>query len=592
MFGWCGEILVVDLSSMEAKRVEADREILCSYMGGRGLGARILYEYTSPSIDPFSPENVLVFAVGPLTGTRVYTSGRYAVVGKSPLTGGCFYSSSGGFFGASLKKAGLDALIVKGRAEKPVMLVVDDGDVEFKDATWLWGKGTREVRRELRRELKGFNIACIGPAGENLVRYACILNDVSNAAGRGGLGGVMGSKMLKAIAVRGSREVDVADEDMLDELMEKARNRFIWNPVLSKALSYYGTSALVNVINEHGILPTRNFQQGYFSMAEEISGEALKERIFVRKSSCFNCPVGCKRITRVGETEGEGPEYESIGALGSMLMIGTIEKVAEINYLCNDLGLDTISTGVTLACAMELSERGLLGEKLAWGDFERVKELVVDVAYRRGIGDRLAEGSRRFAESLGGEAYAMQVKGLELAMYDPRGAFGQGLGYATANRGGCHLNPYMVAVEIFGVPHLMDRFSAAGKASIVAYLQNLSAAVDSMVLCKFTMLEFDDEMYSRFLSAVTGLEFTQETVVTVGERIWNLERVYNLKAGVRTEEDKLPGRLLEPMEEGACAGKSIPFNEMLKEYYMVRGWGDDGKPRREKLERLGLGVDV
>jgi len=581
---------VVDLSSMEAKRVEADRELLYGYMGGRGLGVKVLHDEVSPSADPFSPENILVFAVGPLTGTRVYTSGRYAVVGKSPLTEGCFYSSSGGFFGASLKKAGLDALVVRGRAERPALLVVDDRDVEFRDAAWLWGKGTRETRKELRRELKGFSVACIGPAGENLVRYACILNDVSNAAGRGGLGAVMGSKRLKAIAVRGSREVEVADEDVLDELMDKARNRFIWNPVLSKALSYYGTSALVNVINEHGILPTKNFQQGYFSMAEEISGEALRERILVRKSSCFNCPVGCKRITRVGELEGEGPEYETIGALGSMLAIGSIEEVAEINYLCNDLGLDTISTGVTVACAVELSERGIIGEKFRWGDSERVKGLVVDVAYRRGLGDKLAEGSKRFAESIGGGEYAMHVKRLELAMYDPRGAFGQGLGYATANRGGCHLNPYMVAVEIFGVPHLMDRFSAAGKASIVAYLQNLSAAVDSMVLCKFTMFEFDDEMYARFLSAVTGVEFTQETVVTVGERIWNLERIYNLKAGIG--EDRLPERLLTPMEEGVCAGRNIPLGEMLKEYYRVRGWSEDGKPRREKLESLGLEVET
>ncbi len=575
---------------MEAKHVDVERGLLYDYMGGRGLGVRLVYDHVPPSLNPFSPDSILVFAVGPLTATRVYTSGRYVVAGKSPLTGGCFYSSSGGFFGAALKKAGFDALVVKGRAEKPVLLVVDDGDVELRDASWLWGKGTREARRELGKELRGFSVACIGPAGENLVRYACILNDVSNAAGRGGLGAVMGSKLLKAVAVRGTRRVEVADERGLGELMEKVKARFVWNPVLSKALREYGTSALVNIVNEHGILPTRNFQHGSFSGAEDISGEALRERILVRRSSCFNCPVGCKRITRVGDVDGEGPEYETLGALGSMLTIGSVEDVAALNYLCNDLGLDAISTGVTLACAMELSERGVIGEKIGWGDVERVRELIVATAYRRGIGDRLAEGAKRFAEEVGGEAYAMHVKGLELAMYDPRGAFGQGLGYATANRGGCHLNPYMIAVEIFGIPHLMDRFSAAGKASIVAYLQNLSAAVDSMVLCKFTAFEFDDEMYSLFLKAVTGEDFTQETVIAIGERVWNLERVYNLRAGISAEEDRLPGRLLSPMDEGVCAGKRIPLDEMLREYYRVRGWGEDGVPTHGTLKRLGLEV--
>ncbi|MHA1593467.1 MAG: aldehyde ferredoxin oxidoreductase family protein [Candidatus Baldrarchaeia archaeon] len=589
IFGWTGRALLVDLSTGITKRIELEREVLLKFMGGRGLGAKIVYDGVDPRTDPFHRDNILVFAVGPLTATKVYTSGRYCVVSKSPLTGGLFYSSSGGFFGASLKKAGYDAIIIRGRASDSVYLYIDDEEVKLEKASHLWGKGTKEVREILKRDLgREFRVVCIGPAGENLVRYACIVNDISNAAGRGGLGAVMGSKNLKAIAVRGSRKVRVADPDALNDLMEKAKIRVIWNPILDKALAYYGTSSLVNIINEHGMLPTRNFQLGYFEEADAISGETLRERIFVKRASCYNCPVACKRITRTKSMGGEGPEYETIGSLGSMLMIGDIEKVAEINYLCNDLGLDTISTGVTIACAMELSERGVIDEKIEWGDAEKVKELVGKIAAREGIGNELAEGSKRFAEKYGMSECAMHVKGLELAMYDPRGAFGQALSYATSNRGGCHLNAYMIAVEVLGVPYLMDRFSPTGKPPIVVYLQNLAAAIDSMVLCKFMAFEFDDEMFANFLSAVTGENYTQETVVKTGERIWNLERVFNIRAGIEPSQDTLPSRLLSPLQNGPCKGKVPPLRQMLQEYYYVRGWREDGIPTAEKLKELGI----
>jgi len=579
MYGWNGKILVVDLSNKTLKTLTINENVLSEYIGGRGFGVKFLWELTNPTIDAYSADNVLVFAVGPLTSTLIPTTGRFTVTAKSPLTGGIFYSSCGGFFGFKLKNSGLDALIIKGRCEKPVYLQIDDETFQLKDATHLWGKTTKETIKILGEDLgKDYSFACIGPAGENLVRFACIRGGDGNFAGRGGLGAVMGSKKLKAIVVKGTGKTKIADEKSLTELMKKIRVRISWNPVLSKALAYYGTSALINIINEHEILPTKNFQLSRFKDAEKISGEALREKIFVGRKSCYNCPVACKRVVKLENMKVEGPEFETLGSFGSMLMVNSLEAIVEINQLCNELGLDTISTGGTIACAMELSEKNVLDEKIGWGDVEKIKKLIVDIAYRKGLGDKLAEGSKIFSERIGFSDVSMQVKGLELPMYHPDGVLGQALAYTTSNRGGCHLNAYLISVEILGYPYLMDRFSPVNKPNIVAYLQNLAAVMDSMVICKFLGFEFDEETFAKLLVAVTGKPYTQESVVAVGERIWNLERVFNFKAGLKGEEDKLPSRF------------KVDVKPMLKEYYEVRGWKPDGFPSKNKLKNLGLKV--
>lgn len=577
--GWFGRYVEVDLSTKEARVAELSPDLLWRYMGGRGLGSWLVSQQVSPSTDPFSRENLLVFAVGPLTATLVYTSGRVCVVSKSPLTNGLFYSSAGGFFGAALKQAGYDALVVKSAASKPSMIVVDGDVVEVVDCEELWGKSTSEVREAVQRDLgRDFRVACIGPAGENLVRIANISVDPGDFAGRGGLGAVMGSKKLKAIAVRGEKRPRVFDEEGLRAFLRRCLVRIKWKPVLDKALSAFGTSFIMRIVNSLEVLPTKNFLESRFEKAQNLYAEVLSDSVFAKKRSCFNCPIACKRVSRIGDRVVDGPEYESLAALGPMLGLGKAEEVVELNRLCNELGIDTISAGVSIACAIEASQRGLLPTKIKWGDFDQIRSLLEDVAYRVGLGSDLAEGSKRFASKVGASDCAMEVKGLEVPMYDPRGLYGQALGYATSNRGACHLNPYMVSLEILGTPILMERFSEAEKPALVAYLQNLSASVDSMVLCKFLCLEFDEDVFAQMLAYVTGKPYTHETVVEVGERIWNLERAYNLKCGITPDQDKLPKRLVE----------GVPLEEMLGEYYRVRGWSGDGYPTPEKLKELGV----
>ncbi|MGP3666852.1 MAG: aldehyde ferredoxin oxidoreductase family protein [Candidatus Bathyarchaeota archaeon] len=576
MYGWFGKGLKINLSSKAVKEFKIEQDVLLNFVGGRGLAAKIFYENVNPRVDAFSDENILIFAVGPLTATSIPTTGRFTLASKSPLTGGFFYSSCGGVFGASFKKSGYDVLVVEGKAKNPVYIQIDNGDVKVRDASNLWSKTTKETFEQLKKDLgKDFSIACIGPAGENLVRYACVFGGLGSFAGRGGLGAVMGSKNLKAVAVRGDKKVKVANEDEILNLMDVFKVRVTWNPVLSKALATFGTPVLLDIMNEHEILPTKNFQHGRFDKAEKISAEALG-KIVVGKRGCYACSIACKRITKAKWMIGDGPEFETLGSLGSMLMIDGVEAVAELNYLCNDLGMDTISTGGVIACAMELSERGMIDEKVSWGDVEKVRSLIYDIAYRRNLGLELAEGSKIFAKKYNGEIYAMHVKGLELPMYNPQGVLGQALAYVTSNRGGCHLNAYLISVEVLGYPYLMNRFSTVGKSSVVVYLQNLSATIDSMIICKFLGFEFDEKDFAEYLRLATGERFTQESVITIGERIWNLERVLNLKAGISGDEDKLPARF------------NLNIDSILKEYYMIRGWDSNGVPLKVKLESLGL----
>jgi aldehyde:ferredoxin oxidoreductase len=590
MYGWAGKILEVDLSNEKITETKLDEKLAKDFIGGRGLGTKILYDRVGPDIKPLDPENLLIFATGPLTGTLAPTSGRHCVVTKSPLTGTVFSATSGGFWGAELKFAGYDAIIVSGQVKKPTYLLVNNGRAELKSANALWGKGTHATTDAICKEVGDdkVKVACIGQAGEKLVQIAAIINDKYRAAGRGGIGAVMGSKRLKAIAVRGKGRPKIANEADFNVHVRECQKLIKENPVTGTGLPTYGTAVLVNIINEHGILPTRNFQTGVFLTADKISGETMVETILVRNKACFGCPIACSRITKVEGAEHEGPEYETIGMLGSQCGVDDLEAITKANLLCNDFGLDTISMGNTIGCAMELSERGKLnGPK--FGDEKSLLELIQKTAMRDGLGEKLAEGSARLAKECGMPELSMSVKGLELPAYDPRGVQGQGLAYATSNRGGCHLKAYMIAPEVLGSPTLMERFSTSGKPETVIIFQNLVATIDSLALCEFTSFALDTVQYAKLLSTATGIEFTDEDVMTIGERIWNLERLYNLREGFSLNDDTLPKRLLEePMPEGPSKGRVNMLSKMLPSYYSFRGWNSKGEPTKEKLKELGL----
>ncbi len=588
MYGWNGKVLRINLTNMEYRAENIEEKILKEYIGGRGLGAKILYDEVKPDVDPLSEQNKLIFSVGPLTGTAAPTAGRYSVTAKSPLTGTIFDANSGGHFGVEIKRAGYDAIIVEGCAEKLTYVFIKNEEVVFGDATALSGMDTYKTTEQILASTdRNAKVGCIGPAGEKLLLISCIINDRNRAAGRGGLGAVMGSKKLKAIAVLGTREIKVSNAERFERARKSAMEAIAKNPITKDALPNYGTAVLVNLINEIGALPTRNYQDGTFRDADAISGETLRERIFVRKSACASCPIACARITKVGDEEGEGPEYETVWAFGADCGINDIEKIAVANYKCNRYGLDTISTGATIACAMEMSEKGLLTDYIRFGDADLMLALIDKIGRCEGIGEKLGKGSLRFAREYGGEEYSMSVKGLELPAYDPRGIQGMGLAYATSNRGGCHLRGYMTAPEVLGNPYLVDRFATEGKAGLTILLQNISAAVDTLVMCRFSQFALNPEHYAELLSAATGVEYSDMDLLRVGERIYNIERVYNVRAGV--DKDSLPERLLsDPLSEGHSKGHVVHLKVMLDEYYRLRGWDEIGNPLPDTLRKLGI----
>ncbi len=611
--GYMGRIARVDLWSGKVRYETLPEEVLKKWIGGRGLGVYLALREIPPRIDPLSPANKAFVLTGPLTGVAgIPAAGRWCSVTKSPLTNTVHDSHSGGKFGPYLKFAGFDGIIIEGAAEKPVYLWVHDGKIEIRDATHLWGKDVHTTTDMLVEELsaevgkseaKEIKVACIGPAGENLVRFAAIMNDKNRAAGRGGHGAVWGSKKLKAIAVYGKAKPTIAREDKFREVVAKVMKKIKENSVTGEGLPKLGTAILVNIINKAGIFPTKNFKTGVFPEAEKISGETLAEKYVdwnkQREEICWGCPIGCARYSVVKEGkftgEGGGPEYETIWAFGAQTGTSDFPAIIKANFLCNELGLDTISMGHVIGTLMELVEKGkippekLRGLKVEWGSGEAIVELTWRTAFRSGIGDDLAEGAKRLAEKYGAPEVAMVVRGQELPAYDPRGAQGHGLGYATSNRGGCHLRAYMISPEVLGVPKLVDRFSTEGKPELVKHFQDVFAVVDSLVLCKFTTFALWTEDYAEMLSAVTGWDITPKDIEIIGERIWNAERAFNvLSFGDGREYDTLPKRLLEePMPEGPAKGYVTKLSEMLDKYYEVRGW-KDGRPTRAKLEELGL----
>jgi aldehyde:ferredoxin oxidoreductase len=589
MNGWMGKIIAVDLECGSQETAEVDAETRRRFIGGRGLGVKLYTDLLPEPVDPLSDDNALIFMTGPLTGTMM-TSGRYQVISRSPLTATICDSSSGGAFGAALKSAGIDGLIIRGRAAKPVYLWIHENGVEVRDASAHWGLDTQQTQKAVQAETSSkASVACIGPAGENRVLFASIMNDRDRAAGRGGLGAVMGAKNLKAISASGTRPVSVSDPAGYKDAAARIDRIVDKNPVTGKSLQVLGTSVLVNIINAHGMFPTENFQRGVFNDAEGTSGEKIAETLLLRQSSCFKCPIGCGRATRTKDKSGEGPEYVTVWAFGANLGISDLSAIAEANYACNELGLDTITMGGTLGCAMELSDKGAWTESLRWGEAGKLRDWVTDTAYRRGIGAELALGSKRLAAKYGRPDLAMQVKGMEIPAYDPRGAQGMALSYATSNRGGCHMRAYMIAPEILGHPVFLDRFSTAGKAELVALFQDVSAVVDSAVLCRFLQFALGISTFAEMLHVVTGLDWCDEELMTAGRRIYTLERLYNNRSGFGRADDTLPPRFFnEEFQTGSSRHRRVELEAMLEEYYAVRGWDRNGAPFARTLTDLGL----
>ena len=588
MTGWSERVLDIDLTGRTYRTYPLDMEMARLFVGGRGLGARLLWNLVGPGVDPLSAENVLIFTNGPLTGTGYQTSNRFSVSTKSPLTGTVLDANSGGFWGMQFKKAGYDVMIVRGRAAKPVWIEIKSDEITFQEASELWGLGVFEVTKRLGQSNNKRNVLCIGQAGENLCRIASIMNDRERSLARGGPGAVMGSKNLKAIVIEGKERPEIDDPEQFKFMLYETRKLLAASPLTSQALPEFGTVVLMNIMNNIGALATRNHQQTQFEGAEAISGEELTDKYLVKNAACWACPISCTRVSRTEKVEGEGPEFETTWAFGAQCGIDSLPAIIEANSRCNDLGLDTISAGSTIACAMELSEKGYMKSELRFGRADLLSPMVEAMAQRRDIGAEMADGSLRLATKYGHPELSMSTKALEFPAYDPRGMQGQGLLYATSNRGGCHMRGNMLGVEVLGIPKLVDRFQVQGKSSFVILHQNLAAAIDSLVLCKFTNLGVAEEYFARTLSAVTGIQYATGDLVQVGDRVWNLEKLYNLREGFGRKDDTLPPRLLNEPAGGPSEGWVVQLEPMLEEYYRSRGWDEEGVPSQRKLEELDL----
>jgi len=614
--GYMGKILEIDLSDRTYRVTPIDENIARKYLGGKGYALWILYQdlkklerkgIAPRDIDPFGPENTLIFATGPATGTSFPNGGRYHVMAlKSPLTGGIASANSGGEFGPYLKFAGYDMIVIRGKSDTPVYITIIDGEVAIHDATDLWGKNVFDTIRILKDKHGNHDasVACIGPAGENLVHIACIMNDEHRAAGRTGVGAIMGSKKLKAIYVRGTQKPPIAKLEEFKEKVSKYLKVMKENSVTGEGLPKYGTAILVNIINGIGSLPYKNWQGAYSPEADKISGETLEQKYLIKRRPCWGCPIACGRVTKVESGPyqilySEGPEYESIWALGQDTGVMNLEAIIKANHYCDEFGIDTISMGSTIAAAMELVEKGLIPEEdlqgldLRFGNAAALVEAVWRTAYKSGFGKYLALGSKRLTEIYGAPELSMSVKGLEMPAYDPRGVKGIGLNYATANRGGCHVTGYTISPEVLGIPEQLDRLSYEGKAKWVKIFQDFTCAVNSAVVCLFNTFALGADAYADMLSSITGWNLTADDILKIGERIYNLERYIMSKYGFSSKDDVLPKRLLhEPLPDGPSKGQVVDpeqFKKMLEEYYKLRGWVD-GVPTPEKLKELEIEV--
>jgi aldehyde:ferredoxin oxidoreductase len=599
MFGYHGRFLAVDLDTRETRNLELRDDDLKKFIGGASLAARLTYDHVKPGMDPLAPGNPLIFAVGPFTGTTIPMVSRGAVCGVSPLTGIWGESTTGGVFPFRLKTAGFDGVIVTGRAQQPVYLYLHDGMAEIRDASRLRGKDSYQTQDILKDELKvtGLSIACIGRAGENLVSYACVMNDKGRAAGRCGLGALMGSKNLKAVAMAGNQRASLANNDKLTELTNTARQT-ISRAIMAVIYREYGTLLYTDMGMVVGDTPAKYFSRSVFP-AQKVTGHSLRQAYSVESYACYGCPIGCGRLVRGFRKdipEVDGPEYETAVVFGPLCMNYDWDSIIYANHLCNAHGIDTISVGVSIAYAMYLYEKGILsrdraGMEIKWGDGQTIVKLVEMIINRKGIGELLGAGVKKMAEELGADPEtAAHVKGLEIPMHDPRAYTGEAISYATGPVGAHHLKGDFYGAGA-GIPDLgippTDRFQSAGVAEPAAKFQSYRDMFDSLLLCKFAPLP--PSVIAEILSAITGWSFTPADLVTAGDRSINLKRAINNRLGVTPKDDKLPKINLQVVSEGGIAGKSPDMAVMLREFYDFRKWDrNTGKPTREKLLELGL----
>ena len=571
---YAGKILRVNLESKEVKVFEPEKSLYEEFIGGGGVAVNLHLKMESYKAEPFSKENPLIIMTGPLTASA-FSCSRAQFTARSPLTYAWGESSSGGKFATYLKRAGWDGIIIEGKSEKPVYLYVDSSGAEIRDASSLWGKTTYDTQEEIRRDEGDVSVAAIGPAGENLVRYACILVDNSRAAGRTGMGAVMGSKNLKAIAV--AKEEKFTPEPKNIEEYRKAMNDLLnrfKESFMGKMLKEVGTGGYVESSEMFGDLPVRYFTKGVFGKAEKISSNYIVEKYFEKHDGCLGCPIKCGKVLNYRGEKYHLPEYETLASYGSLLMIDSAEVLIEMNHLANSLGMDTISSGVTIGMAMYLTEEGIKDFGIKFGEAEKAKQLLEDIAYRRGIGDLLAEGTMRIEEKLGLEGIAAHVRGLEIPMHDPRAFSSLAVAYATNNRGACHLPHQMYNVEMgmkikeYGIVS-EDRFESKGKGVITAKMQNYAEIFNSLVMCVFVPAK--PKQISALLTSATGLDYSVERIYEIGEKTFLKKREFNELAGRGKEYDKLPKIILQPVE-GGSEGHVPDIELQLKEYYEFRGW--------------------
>ena len=606
MKGVRGKLLEVDLTQGTTQELPVPLEHYHRYLGGRGLGARLLYDMLPPGTDPLSPDNLLFFLTGPLTGSMAVGASKFVVVTKSPLTHTWCDAYSSGRISVQLKKVGYDGMVIRGRASNPCYLRIDEQGVDIRDASHLWGKDSFTTEKTLKeQEESPAFVSSIGPAGENLVKFACINSDLYRQAGRGGVGAVMGSKHLKAIVVIGGQGVPLHDRKQLLGLNKEAHRRASVSPV-AQARMKYGTPLTLNITHTGGILPTKNFQFSTWEKALEKIDSVGVYRSVKKHVSCLSCFIHCSLITEAaeGKYKGvtvEGPEYETLGLFGSNLLIDSLPTIIQANVLCDILGLDTISTGNIIGFLMECSERGLIPPSeafdLRFGDEEGALAVIEMIAYRRGFGDILAEGVRAAAQHIGGSSdrFAMQVKGLEFPAYDPRGAFGSGLSYAVSPRGACHRRAWPPAQEILGD---YPPYTAEGKAEMVREQYDINCILHSLLVCdmpaKFIPLSMED--YANYLHAVTGESFSISDFAQIAGRIETLIRLFNAREGFGREEDTLPYRtLFEPLPDGPGMGQCVGednLNRMIDEYYACRGWDSAGVPTEATLRDYDLSTEA
>lgn len=627
MYGYTGRIAKVNLSNGEVSDYPFSQKDREKYVGGKILAAKIIYDSFSSRVDPLSEENPVVISTSPLTGSTAPCSSRFNVSTFSPLTGLLLSSNCGGNFGLHLKRAGFDALIITGKSPDKVYLDISEVGIEIKDATDLWGKTTGETQ-ELLGPKRGKLV--IGPAGENLVRYASLFSE-ERVAGRGGAGTVFGYKNLKGLVASGKQSIEFHDKEGFKAHNQAWIKQLRSHPMTGEQLPKLGTAGFVRGMQRQHLLATKNYARGSYDDYDMLSGQALREKYLVTNGGCVTCPIHCGRVVEVNGKKVKGPELETIALLGSNLLNNDLESIIRINYLCDEYGLDTITFGSSVGLAMELNEKGLWNNGLSFGDVSGLEELVKLVATRTGFGDDIAQGTKRMSEKYGGKEFAMHVKGLEVAAYEPRAAQGMGLGYATSNRGGCHLNGgYLVALEGLGLR--ISGASTMGKAAFAIFFQDFMEAVSAGGTCLFTtlavlpgpMISKPDSSIAKVINKltptfggvvrllhnqpwlmsmnikammpfpyairlVTGYKMNIGKFIAAGERGFNLERVINIRQGLKSSDDTLPQRLLKELQRSDDKHSKVKLDKMLKKYYRIRGWDEQGVPTQSRLKRLGIG---